>query len=219
MKRSFALGLGAAAALAMAGVGCSQNGSFRLSWSFFLTQTSPLLQSPAEACGQNGVDSILASGTDGTGDSVQIVALCSPGAFTGTAPDGTWTFSLQMLDATGHLIQTPSRLDASPPGPASVASDGPAAQFSFKLNPPSSCDTYIDDNRSGAVQTAAPGCLPPPDGGGQGGGDAGARPDAAAQPDGGSRPDAAPLPDGGAHGQGDAGAGPDGSATQDGSSQ
>jgi hypothetical protein len=128
MKRSLALGLGAAAVLAV--VGCSQNGSYRLSWIF---QVEGATVSPAVACGRYYVDSILLSGSDGSGDLQQVRAPCTPGSVTSTAPDGTWSFQVQMLDAQGALVQ--STMTTPPTDHQSISSDGPSARFSVILYP------------------------------------------------------------------------------------
>jgi hypothetical protein len=211
MRRSFVPALGAVAALAAAG--CTQNGGYRLSWTFYSTPESAVLQSPAEGCGRHGVDSIFATGTDGTGDAVQVIALCTPGQFTGSAPNGTWTFQIQMLDAQGALIKAPARPAGVPPllVPAAepISSGGPTAEFVFTLNPPDPCSTYIDDTRDGAVQTAAPGCIAQPGGG--------APRDASPPPDGSAPRDASSPPDGSA--PRDASSPPDGSGPRDASAQ
>jgi hypothetical protein len=158
MRRTWALGLGAAALLATAG--CSQSGSYRMSWVFVVDGT---IESPATACGLHGIDSILATGTDGS-DSQQVIALCVPGAFTGTAAPGTWTFSFQMLDAEVAPVRP-----VSPPGepalpavsadaPGTVSIDGPTAEFSVKLTPLPECNDGIDNDGDGRVDLADPDC-------------------------------------------------------------
>ena len=62
MKRSV-LGLCATAVLAAGG--CSQNGSYRLSWIFQDEVTGP--ESPATGCGRHYVDSIMATGMENGG--------------------------------------------------------------------------------------------------------------------------------------------------------
>ena len=101
MKRSV-LGLCAAALLAVGG--CSQNGSYRLSW-IFQDQTTKATESTATGCGRHYVDSIMATGVDDAGDAQQIVALCTSGWVTADAPPGTWQFSVQMLDSQGAVIE------------------------------------------------------------------------------------------------------------------
>jgi hypothetical protein len=134
MKRSepcsVALGLCAAAVLAVAG--CGQNGSYRLSW-IFVDQTTGNTESSATGCGRHYVDSIMATGTDDGGDAQQIVALCTAGWVTADATPGTWSFSVQMLNSQGALIQsaTPDMKTSAAP----IAADGPQTQFSVTLSP------------------------------------------------------------------------------------
>ncbi len=136
MKRSqpcsVALGLCAAALLAVAG--CGQNGSYRLSW-IFVDQTGTA-QTAATGCGQFYVDSIMATGSDEGGDAQQIVALCTAGWVTADATPGTWSFSVQMLDSQGALIKSnppPNMTMTTTPAP--IESDGPPTQFSVVLWP------------------------------------------------------------------------------------
>jgi hypothetical protein len=137
MRRSLVLGLCAAAVLAVGG--CSQDGSYRLSWAFVDPATGATVSS-ATACGRYLVDSIHASGTDETGDTQQIVALCAPGWVTASAPVGNWTFAIGAFDAQGALIvwkdaatQTTSSPQTTAPMP--VASEGLPAEFSVTFQP------------------------------------------------------------------------------------
>lgn len=188
MERSWALGL-AAAGLLMA-AGCSQSGSYRLSWVFV---ANGVTQSPAVGCGQHGVDSILANGTDGNGNGVQVIALCVPGQFNGTAPPGTWTFTMQMLDAEQKPIASPSLTPTVQPGSATISSGGPVALFPIQFVPPDTCGDHIDNDHDGRVDTGGE-C------------DAGTpgRPDGGSPHDGGAPADAA-QPDAGAADAGDGG--------------
>ncbi len=153
MKRSLALGL-ATAALALAG--CGQNGGYRLSWNFYATpDTTGPTESAAAGCGQHGVDSIAVFATDTTGDAQEVRAFCTPGWVTSSVPDGTWTLSLQMLDAQGQVIPSSP---ASPIGTQPVAADRPPAQFSFTFVPLPSCGDRVDNNGNGLVDQADPAC-------------------------------------------------------------
>jgi hypothetical protein len=131
MKRSVALGLCAAAVLTVAG--CNQNGSYRLSWNF-VDPTTGATESTSTACGRFYVDSIEAVGTDNAADQQQIVALCTPGWVTATAPPGTWSFTVQMVNSQGALI--PSAMPGMMMTSAEpIETDGPPAQFSVSLWP------------------------------------------------------------------------------------
>jgi hypothetical protein len=130
MKRSV-LGLCGAALLAVAG--CSQNGSYRLSW-IFQDPATGTAESTATGCGRHYVDSIMATGVADGGDAQQIVALCTSGWVTADASPGTWSFSVQMLDSQGALIDSamPDNMKTSA---QVIAADGPQAQFSVSLWP------------------------------------------------------------------------------------
>ena len=72
---------------------------------FLVDRNTGATESCATGCGQHGVDSILANGTNDSGDALRIVALCAAGWFTGTASPGSWTFTFQMLDAGGFPVR------------------------------------------------------------------------------------------------------------------
>jgi hypothetical protein len=167
MGRSWALGL-AAASLLMA-AGCSQSGSYRLSWVFVVDKYTGQTQSSAVGCGQHGVDSILANGTDGNGNSVQVIALCVPGQFNGTAQPGKWSFTAQMLDAEQKPIPVPTGgMPTKQPDAATITAGGPVALFPIQFWPPDTCGDYIDNDRDGRVDTGGEcdgGTLGQPDGG------------------------------------------------------
>ena len=130
MRRSV-LGLCAVALLAVAG--CSQNGSYRLSW-IFQDPATGAAESAATGCGRHYVDSIMATGIDDAGNAQQIVALCPSGWVTADASPGTWSFSVQMLDSQGALIDSamPDNMKTSA---QPIAADGPQVQFSVSLWP------------------------------------------------------------------------------------
>ena len=130
MKRS-ALGLCAVALLALGG--CSQNGSYRLSW-IFQDPTTNTAESTATGCGRHYVDSIMATGIENGGDAQQIVALCTAGWVTAEASPGTWSFSVQMLDSQGALIDS-AMPDDMKTSAQTIAADGPQVQFSVSLWP------------------------------------------------------------------------------------
>jgi hypothetical protein len=208
MGRTWALGLAAASLLL--GAGCSQSGSYRLSWVFLLDNQTQETQSSAVGCGQHGVDSILVNGTDG-GDSLRIIALCVPGSFTGTAHPGTWTFTFQMLDAGGFPVRplnaplnSPYQLAPLPTATAAAASivaGGPTAQFPVQLDVTglSACHDGIDNDGDGLVDTGhecdagAPGA---PDSGTSS--DSGTLPDSGTSRDSGAPRDSGTFQDSGA---------------------
>jgi hypothetical protein len=158
MGRTWALALVAAGLLGAGG--CTQSGSYRLSWVFLVDGT---LESSATACGRHGIDSILATGTDGSGDAQQVIALCVPGQFGGSAAPGTWTFTFQMLDAERapvHPVSPPGEtaLAPVPAGSATVSVDGPTAEFPVQFIPLPECNDGIDNDGDGRVDLADPDC-------------------------------------------------------------
>ena len=130
MNRSV-LGLCAAALLAVAG--CSQNGSYRLSW-IFQDPATGAAESTATGCGRHYVDSIMATGVETGGDTQQMVALCTSGWMTAEASPGTWSFSVQMLDSQGALIDS-AMPDNMKTAAQAIVADGPQVQFSVSLWP------------------------------------------------------------------------------------
>ena len=166
MGRTWALAFGATVLLATAG--CSQSGPYRLSWVFVVDPSTGATESSAGACGNHGVDSILATGTDGGGDGQQVIALCVPGSFTGSATPGDWTFTFEMLDAGGQPVRpvnppvgAPGAMPPQPTvsaGPATIAADGPTAEFAVQLTPPPECNDGIDNDGDGRVDLADPDC-------------------------------------------------------------
>jgi hypothetical protein len=131
MKRSLALGLGAAALMAVAG--CSSNGSYRLRWDFLVDPATGATESSTSACGKFYVDSVLANGTSTSGDAEQVVALCTPGWVSASAPPGTWTFTVSMLSSQGAVIQTSMSSQTTAALP--ISTDTPPTEFSVTLVP------------------------------------------------------------------------------------
>ena len=97
MKRSV---LGLCAAALLVAVGCSHDGSYRLSW-IFQDPATGTAESTATGCGRHYVDSVMATGAADGGDAQQIVALCTSGWMTADASPGTWSFSVQMPTLAG----------------------------------------------------------------------------------------------------------------------
>ena len=151
----------AAAALAIGG--CSQNGGYRLSWDFYTTSAGGPIQSAAVGCGQHGVDSIFAQGADETGDVIQVTAICPPGTFTGTAPNGLWTFTFQMFDVRGTELVLVKQIPLSSkmmmqPAAQPIASEGAVAVFPVTFVPQAACGDGIDNDGDGLVDTAGTEC-------------------------------------------------------------
>jgi len=184
-----------------------------LSWVFLLDPNTGATQSSAAGCGQHGVDSILANGTSDNGNALQVIALCVPGSFTGTAPPGNWTFTFQMLDA-GELpvrpVSPPPQSKYAPaPLPtvtapaASIVAGGPTAEFPVRLDVTglSTCNDGIDNDGDGLVDQGRE-CDAGPDSGTSR--DSGTVQDSGAVQDSGISRDAA-HPEGGPQGSGDGG--------------
>jgi hypothetical protein len=134
LARTTALGLCAAALLAAGG--CSQNGSYRLSWIFVTDKDTGATESTATGCGRFYVDSIVATGTNDSGDAQQLVAPCTPGWVTAEAPPGTWSFTVEMRDPQGILVPSnPPDMMRMMTSPQPIVADGPQAQLSVSLWP------------------------------------------------------------------------------------
>jgi hypothetical protein len=138
MSRVLALGL--CAALSLAGAGCSQDGRFVVAWVFGT-------QGAAAGCGQHGVDSILVTATDTTGDGTQALALCTPGQLIRAVPAGSWTIQLQAIDLEGALI--PSLAAVTMPAIAVV--DGAVTPVTLSLTPLPACGAGDGGEEAGAA--------------------------------------------------------------------
>jgi hypothetical protein len=168
MSRSLALGLSAAAALAIGG--CRQNGTLQVNWSF--REDATTTQIAASGCGQHGVDAILVTVTDASGDDLQVTAICPPGQVSRSVPTGTWTGLLQALDAQGAVIHSPIDpsnpsqipLVLSEPVTIQVIDDGPPTAGVVTFTPLPACSDGIDNDGDGRVDLADPDCGNDPNG-------------------------------------------------------
>jgi hypothetical protein len=133
MVRPLALGLGATVALAMAG--CHQSGSYRVTWNFLTDASGCVTQNAAAGCGQNGVDAVMVTAADTSGDTDEVLALCTPGQVTRAVAKGSWTIQIQAVDAEGALIPS---LVATTASPVSV-SDGTTALLTLTLGAAPAC--------------------------------------------------------------------------------
>jgi hypothetical protein len=79
-------------------VGCSNSGSYRVSWAFNADGMFVV-----GSCGASGVSAISIAGTTPDGSTDDAIAPCAPGSFTRSLAPGTWTLNLIALDATGHV--------------------------------------------------------------------------------------------------------------------
>jgi hypothetical protein len=97
---SVLLALGLAVVCAVGG--CSHDGDVEIAWQFTGPSGEP--EMAADSCGRLGVDSMLVTGSSGSGDGMSTIGLCTPGSLRRAVPVGTWTFSLHMLDIRGKSI-------------------------------------------------------------------------------------------------------------------
>jgi hypothetical protein len=151
---------------ALAIAGCTDHGTYRVSWSF----------PDAEAgvgCGQHGVDSIHITGASSKGDSDDVVALCAgrqtPRAFTQEVPVGSWTFTFRQLDVRGALITVLD--DQGQPVPDPTATGTVAADTTTDLDPATIvltprpvCSDGVDNDRDGRIDLDDPECGGDPNG-------------------------------------------------------
>ncbi len=137
---------------ALAGAGCSQDGSVDVTWDFQGTEPA------ASGCGQHGVDSIQILGVESGGDGVQVVTPCTPGFRQISVGLGTWTIQLTMLDFHAVSI-SPADPNAPVPRGTVTVSTGAPATLDLHLSPPSECDDQVDNDGDGRVDAADPDCV------------------------------------------------------------
>lgn len=159
MSRSLAPGLCAMAALAMAG--CTQDGSYRVTWNFLATaDPGAPVQSAAEGCGQHGVDAIFVTASDTNADGDQVLAICTLGQVNRPVPAGTWSIQLQAVDAQATLIGS-----IAPQMVSGVVADGAVIELGLvTLTPRPACDDGIDNDGDGRVDLDDPDCVGDPSG-------------------------------------------------------
>ena len=148
MLRGWARVLWLASAVVVAG--CGQDGTLNVSWDFLGTEPA------SSGCGQHGVDSILMTGTDNSGDGLRQVVLCPPGQATAPVKPGTWSVALALLDSEGTPME-PTGDSASPTGTAQVSADVPGSVL-IHLTPVSTCSDGVDNDGNGRVDSADPKC-------------------------------------------------------------
>lgn len=134
---------------ALAGVGCSQDGTVDVTWDFGGNEPA------SSGCGQHGVDSIIVSGVDSGGDGVRVATLCPPGARRVEVPSGTWTIQVSMFDFQGQPVNTDQ---PDPTEMVVVSTDCPSA-VNVHLTPPPVCSDHVDNDGDGRVDTADPDCV------------------------------------------------------------
>jgi hypothetical protein len=151
----------------LAAGGCAKDGTLNVSWDFLGTEPA------SSGCGQHGVDSILLTGIDTSGDSLYQVALCVPGQTTASVKPGSWTVALQMRNFQEKPEELP---DAGPPdagtgpdggapppppppptGMAQVSTDVPGSVL-IHLTPLPACQDGVDNDGDGRVDLDDPDC-------------------------------------------------------------
>src|SRR5438309_1183543 len=95
------------AAVGFAAAGCTNDGTYKLSWTFAGDgETSAL------TCARRGVFSIRVTGASMQGDHQDIEVPCAPGMVTRQVPVGTWSFTVLGLDREGCYRGNELEVDA-----------------------------------------------------------------------------------------------------------
>ncbi len=136
---------------ALAGVGCKQEGTLRVTWAFAGNEPA------SSGCGRHGVDSIVISGADGAGDGLLTQTSCTPGVRDVTVAPGTWTVQVALFLPYQGVGVDAGPLPPSATGMAVVTTDVPGA-VSVELQAPAACSDHVDNDGDGRVDQADPGC-------------------------------------------------------------
>jgi len=140
----------------LAGAGCAQEGSLDVAWNFGGTEPA------SSGCGQHGVDSILITGVDTSGDSLRQVVICTPGQATASVKPGNWTVGVAMLDFEGLKMEPPATDAYGNPTPdstgtAQVSESVPGAVL-IQLTPLPACQDGVDNDGDGRADLDDPDC-------------------------------------------------------------
>jgi hypothetical protein len=164
--RSLAAGLRPLAAALLVGVvglaggGCSNDGSYQVSWKF----TNAFMSG---ACGKAGVSGISIAATEAGGGQSSQAVVCGPGTFTGKLSKGTWSLALTALDAEGNVMEpAPSPLlRGAVPAPIDVT-DGELTVVADRvvLPPLPECRDGVDNDHDGRVDLDDLDCAGNPEG-------------------------------------------------------
>jgi len=135
-------------------VGCTDYGSYTLSWAFPPVEPAGPDEAASTGCGQHGVDSLRVTGMSTEGDGEDVTTLCAPGTFAHSVPVGTWTFTVQQLDVRGGPISPNDAQGYPVPDPmvsASVAVDTNTQVYPpiIVLTPRPGCDDGVDNDADG----------------------------------------------------------------------
>lgn len=170
----------AVAGLGLAGgMGCHSDGSYKVTWTF---AGDPMRTTSALTCAQNGVFSLRIVGASTQGDGDEVEAPCAPGEFTQSVAVGTWSFTVQGLDGSGHYrgdqfaaaIDADRGVDSDAAGAVETADTaidflqatwgpieivkGGTAVASVALIPRPTCADGVDNNGDGRVDLDDPLC-------------------------------------------------------------
>lgn len=132
-------------------VGCTDYGSYSLSWTFPPVEPAGTDELAATGCGKHGVDSLRVTGMSTEGDGEDVTTLCAAGSFAHSVPVGSWTFTVQQLDVRGRPI-TPTDAQGYPvPDPTAAATiatdrDTPLYPDGLVLTPRPACDDGVDND-------------------------------------------------------------------------
>jgi hypothetical protein len=136
-------------------VGCTDYGSYTVSWAFPPVEPAGANEPAATGCGKHGVDSIRLTGMSTEGDGAEVTTLCTNGqSFSQSVPVGTWTFTFQQLDVRGGPI-TPTDAQGYPvPAPTvtatiAVDTETPLAADPIVLTPRPACGDGVDNDANG----------------------------------------------------------------------
>ena len=144
--------------------GCSNDGSYQVSWTFFDGKAFM----PGD-CGKTGVSAIAITGKSGDSQDRPVVP-CAPGSYTRTLPAGTWTLALTAIDAEGHIKEpAASGKLRGPPDSAQLAVSVTQGHLSViptpvLLPPLPECRDGVDNDRDGRVDLDDPDCAGNPEG-------------------------------------------------------
>jgi hypothetical protein len=137
-------------------VGCTDYGSYSVSWMFPPAAPDEPGELPNTGCGQHGVDSLRLTGMSTEGDGEDVTTLCALGTFSHSVPVGTWTLTVQQLDVRGRPISPKDAQGYPVPDPTATArvaadTDTPLDPRVIVLTPRPACDDGVDNDRDGRV--------------------------------------------------------------------
>jgi hypothetical protein len=145
--------------------GCGSDGSYTVTWAFFMSADSPSVPvfAPGD-CGKVGVTAIAITATNGGSQDRPVVA-CAPGGSTRSLTPGTWTLVLTALDAEGHLKDPPdsgvlpaASNDTQPVMVSVTEGQTTIVEGRVYLQPLPQCRDGVDNDHDGRVDLDDPDC-------------------------------------------------------------